>query len=57
MKRSRRELSIDVVVDRDIFQNNQITLLPCFTFISKTGMGLPKTGDSFYCVNTFINQS
>ena len=39
MKWSRRELSIDTVMD--IFKNNQITLLPCFTFI-------PKTGVSFY---------
>jgi len=33
------KVSIDMVVYRDIFENNQITLLPCFTFIPKTGVG------------------
>jgi len=42
MKRSRRELSIDVVVHRCILKHNQITLFPSFTLI-------PKTGVSFYC--------
>ena len=43
MKRSRRELSIDMVIHRGIFKNNQTTLLfRCFTFIHKTGT-------SFYC--------
>jgi len=37
-----------MVVDGFIFENNQITLLPCFTFIPKTGIGLPKIGVSFY---------
>jgi len=41
MKRSRRELSIDMVIHRGIFKNNQITLSR-FTFI-------PKTGVSFHC--------
>jgi len=44
MKRSRQELSIDVVIRRGIFKNNQITLFTCFTFI-------PVTGVSFYCVS------
>jgi len=45
MKRSRRELSINMVIHRAIFKSNQITLFlrPCFTFI-------PKTGVSFNCV-------
>jgi len=38
MKRSRRELSIDMVIHRGIFENNKITLFPCFTFIPKTGV-------------------
>jgi len=42
MKRSRRELSFDRVIHGGIFENNHITLFPCFTFI-------PKTGGSFYC--------
>jgi len=42
MKRSRRELSIDMVVHMGIFKNNQITFFHCFTFI-------PKTGVSFNC--------
>ena len=37
--------------DRFISKNNQITLFPCFTFIPKTGVGLPKTRVSFYCVH------
>jgi len=48
MKRSRRELSINMVINRFIFKNNQITLITCFTFIPKTGVGLPKTGIIFY---------
>jgi len=37
MERSRRELSIDVVIHKGILKNNQITLFPRFTFIHKTG--------------------
>ena len=36
MKRSLRELSIDMVIDGGIFTNNQITLFPSFTFTSNT---------------------
>jgi len=43
MKRSHRELLIDMVEDVRIFQNNRSALSPCFTFKSKTGMGPPKT--------------
>ena len=43
MKRSRRELSFNVVMDKFVFQNNQITVFPSFTFIPKTGIELPKT--------------
>jgi len=50
MKRSRQELSINMVINRFIFKNNQITLFTCFTFIPKTGMGPPKTGIIFDCV-------
>jgi len=45
MKRSRRELSIDIVIQRGIFQNNQTTLFSSFTFILKTEV-------IFYCVST-----
>ena len=31
MEGSRRNLFIDMIVDRFIFNNNQITLSPCFT--------------------------
>jgi len=48
MKRSRRELSINKVIDRFIFKDNQITLFTCFTVIP--GRGLPKTG-FFFCGN------
>jgi len=33
MKRSRGELSIDMVIHMGIFKNNQITLFPCLPFI------------------------
>jgi len=39
-----------VIVDSFIFKNNQITLSPCSTFLTKTGMGLPRTEGSVYCV-------
>jgi len=42
MKRSRQELSIDMVVHK----NGQITLFLCCIFIPKTGLGLPRTGIS-----------
>jgi len=35
MKRSLKELSIDMVIHQVIFKNNQITLFPCLTFIPK----------------------
>jgi len=45
---SRRALLIDMVDDRFILENNQITLSPCFTLIPpKTRVRLPKTGVSF----------
>ena len=39
MESSRRDLSIDFVVDSFILKNNQITLSPYFTFVRKTGVG------------------
>jgi len=45
-----RDLPIDVVVDWFIFNNNEITITPCVTFIPKTGVELPKTGVIFYWV-------
>ena len=51
MESSRRDLLIDMVVDRFIFKNNQITPSHCFTFVPKTGVGLPKKGVIFYCVS------
>jgi len=43
MERSPRNVEINMVVDRFIFKNNQITLFR-FTSIPKTGMGLLKAG-------------
>jgi len=57
MKRSRRELSSDVAVDRFIVKNNQITSFPCFTFIPKTGKGLPKLRVCFYSAHRKIRLS
>ena len=42
MESSRRDLLIDMVVKEFTFNNNQITLSPCFTFTPKIGVGLPK---------------
>jgi len=33
------------------FKNNEFMLFPSFTFIPKTGIGIPKTGFSFSCVD------
>ena len=44
MESSRGNLFIDMVVDRFIFKNKQISHSPCFTFIPKTGAGVPETG-------------
>jgi len=38
MKRSRQELTIDMVVRTGNFKNNKITLFPRFTFIPKSGV-------------------
>jgi len=38
IKRSRQELSIDMDIHGGIFQNNQMTFFPCFTFIPRTGL-------------------
>jgi len=48
MESSRQDLFIDMVVDRFIFKNNQITVSPSLTSIPETGEGLPKTEGSFY---------
>jgi len=56
MESSRRDLFIGMVVDRFIFKNNQITLSPCFTFIPKNSVGLPKIGVGFYCDGPFLFQ-
>ena len=44
MKRSRRKLSIGMVIHRDIFKINQIISFPCFIVIPTTGTVLPQTG-------------
>jgi len=46
-RRSRRELPTHMVIHRDLFKYNQITLFPCFIFI-------PKVGVSFFCVRLFF---
>jgi len=37
MKRSRQELSIDVIIDGVIMKNNQLMLFLKFTFIPRNG--------------------
>jgi len=44
VKMSRRELLIDLVIDRGVFNS----FSHCFTFISETDMGLLERGVSFY---------
>jgi len=46
MESSRRDLFIDMIVDRFIFKNNQISLSLCYTYKPTTGVGLPKTAVS-----------
>jgi len=50
MESFRRDLFVDMTVDRFIFNIDKITLSPCFTFILKRGVGLPKTR-IFNCVH------
>jgi len=40
-----------------IFKNNHITLFACFTFIPKTGVGIPKTNIHFDCDLVFWMKS
>jgi len=49
MESSRRDLFIDMGVDRFILKSNQITLSPVSTFIPQAYVRLPKKGVSFYC--------
>jgi len=42
MESSRRDLFIDMVVDRYIFKNTLITLVTCFIFMPKTDVGLQR---------------
>jgi len=51
MKRSRWELSINMVIDRFVFKNNQITFFPCFT-LPETGIELPDQ-ELFFTANIF----
>ena len=48
---SRRDLPTNMVVDRFILKNNQITVSSRFIFIPNIDVGLPKTGVIFYCVS------
>jgi len=66
MKRSRRELSINIPVIIDwfncIFKNNQIALFTRFTFIPKTGVGIHKTeiifhGKKWFCYGNKIRDN
>ena len=43
LKRSRRELSIDVADHGSTLKNNQNKYYPCFIFTPKTVMASPKT--------------
>jgi len=51
MKSSQGDIFIDTVVDRSIpptkKKTNKIKLLPCLTYIPKTGMRLPKKRGKF----------
>jgi len=48
MKRSHRELSVKMVVDRFIFGNNLFMPFFRFTFTPNTVNGLPETGIIFH---------
>jgi len=51
MKWSRRDLSINTVIDCFIFKNSQITPFPVLSSYPKTGMGLSETGIIFSVKN------
>ena len=53
MESSRRDLSIDMVVDRFIFKNNQMEVSPCFIVILKSG-GLPKLHPEVHKYNWYL---
>jgi len=56
MKRSSRGLTIDMTTHRVIFQNNQITLFPCITFIRYLKQWVPFTvKDNLDTFQTFFN--
>ena len=46
-KRSRRDLSIDIAEHYLILKNNPSSYYPHFSFTTKTGIVLPKTGVLF----------
>jgi len=54
LKRSRRELSIDVAEHGSMLKNYQNTHYPCFSFIPKTGMAFPNRG-IFYSVSPLVS--
>ena len=58
MKRSRRELSIDIVIHWGVFKTNKITLFPCFTCIPKPGVSFHyfKYIQSIRCVGKAVWQ-
>jgi len=54
---SRRFRDVIMVFDRFISQSKQSTLSPCFIFIPKTAMGLPKTRVCFQSEVCFKHSS
>jgi len=50
MNKRVEKLSMNMVIDRFVFNNNQITLFPSFTCIPKTDIELLKTDITLYGV-------
>ena len=50
MESSRRDLSNDMAEHKPILKNNQNTYKPRYSFIPKSGIAFPKTGECFYWV-------
>jgi len=50
MDSSRRDLFLDMVIDKFMFKSKQMTHLLYFILVCQTGVGLPKTGVIFFTV-------
>jgi len=57
MKWSRRKLSIDMIIHRGIFNNDQTVLFPCFTFIPKTEVSFYNEDRESACCGSMVTRA